>query len=210
MVRRRLTRSVSVWSWISCVLPGSSSSSASSSSPSSPASSSPSPASSSSPSISRRSVAHASSCLTKSASTWKMSSEGSGSSSSSSDTSCVIWSSASTRSRSGSSAGNSAKLVLRTANSPSIMYCTRLSMVPSWSTLRKRSMMACSPCGDSCSIAAPDSFTKLTASSTLSSVGFSRRRARICRPRISCATCWLMRCAMNRTIAVQTGLSLRL
>mmetsp|Transcript_58635 Transcript_58635/g.138167 ORF Transcript_58635/g.138167 Transcript_58635/m.138167 type:complete len:214 (+) Transcript_58635:664-1305(+) len=208
MVRRRLTRSVSVWSRISCFSAASSSSSSSSSSSASASASSSS--SSSSPSTSRLSTAHCCSCSANSGSTWKMSSEGSGSSCSSRESSCVIWSSASTRSRSSSSAGNSANLVLRTANSPSIMYCTRLSMEPSCRTPRKRSKMACRPWGESCVRAAPTSLTKETASSTLSSVGFSRRTVRSWSPRSSCATCWLMRCPMKRTMATQTGLSLRL
>ena len=152
----------------------------------------------------------------------------------------------STRSSASSTPGNSAKLVLRTAKSPSIMYCTRLSIEPSWSTPRNRSKMACSPCRQhasvqgnsyplywqhahpqcappagtvpgyaphralggsrpkatrrsaggectggkggwgtsrqSCIMVAPDSLTKLTASSTESSVGFSSRIVSSCAP----------------------------
>lgn len=61
----------------------------------------------------------------------KMSSISSFSSLSSRPISKVIWSSRSTRSSSGGTAGWSAKPLLRTANRVSIVYCTRLSICPS-------------------------------------------------------------------------------
>ena len=54
---------------------------------------------------------------------------------------------------------------------PSIVYCTLLSMSPSCRIPLNLSKMACRPWGDSSSSSCPTSLTKLTAISTLSSVG---------------------------------------
>mmetsp|Transcript_22594 Transcript_22594/g.89424 ORF Transcript_22594/g.89424 Transcript_22594/m.89424 type:complete len:204 (+) Transcript_22594:1553-2164(+) len=88
-----------------------------------------------------------------------------------------------------------------------MMYCTRFVMAPSCSTARSRSKTPLKPCGDSSCSTLPTSFTKPTATSTLSSVGRSSRSARICSARISPATCWLTRCAMKVVVAMRLVLS---
>mmetsp|Transcript_37153 Transcript_37153/g.93914 ORF Transcript_37153/g.93914 Transcript_37153/m.93914 type:complete len:222 (+) Transcript_37153:856-1521(+) len=221
MVRRRLTRLVCVASVIFCCVgaaaaPGlfayasSSSLDSSSLSPSSPLSSSSS--SSSSPRISFLMASYSSSCCWYSGSTLNTSRPVVACTSESRDSSWVIWSSASTRSSEAGTAGcpDASKPALRTANRPSIMNCTRLSISPSCRMPRKRSNTEWRPCGDSSDRLAPTSLTKPTATSTLSSEGVSSSSISISSASSSCATCWFTRCPIILVAARHTALSLRL
>mmetsp|Transcript_36455 Transcript_36455/g.123402 ORF Transcript_36455/g.123402 Transcript_36455/m.123402 type:complete len:239 (+) Transcript_36455:499-1215(+) len=208
MVRRRFTRSVSVRSWMGPPTAGVAAvGSAPSSSSSSSSSSLP---DSSSPRISRLMSAQAASWASKSSSTRKTSSRSSLSILSSSDSSNVIWSSRSTRSSSSGTAGYSRKPVFRSANKPSMVYWTRLSMAPSCKMPRNRSKTASSPAGDTWSKSWPTSFVKFTAISTESSVGSSKSTVSSWSATSSWAIWWFTRWPRNFANAVATTLSRRL
>mmetsp|Transcript_112693 Transcript_112693/g.318448 ORF Transcript_112693/g.318448 Transcript_112693/m.318448 type:complete len:253 (+) Transcript_112693:993-1751(+) len=130
--------------------------------------------------------------------------------SSSRSTSCVTWSSSSTRSRPSTMSGKSSYFFLLTSKRPSMTYCTRLSISPSWRMLLKRSKIARVPEGESACMASPHSWMKLTHTSMESSVTRSSSKVATCNARSSLTTFWLTRCAMNFMAAVVTILSFRL
>ncbi|KAH9417441.1 hypothetical protein DERP_007439 [Dermatophagoides pteronyssinus] len=82
-------------------------------------------------------------------------------------------------------------------------YFTNITIV------RKRSKIAAAPFRDTSSNFAPHSFKNAIATSIESFVAFSSNKIKISRAKISCATFWLIRCAINLVLLIQFNLSFR-
>ena len=83
------------------------------------------------------------------------------------------------------------------AKRTSIIYWVLLSIEASWRIFLIRSKIAAKALLETSESFKPISLMKPTATSTESSVGFSRSKVRISSARISWQTCWLTKCATN-------------